>query len=383
MRHGISWPVHSIDGICKAIRHTNFAPGDLFLDARQGKVIRSLSHLEKWRLTGLSASKAEELASAGFDDQLGPLAGNSIPVRMTSAGAEDEAGRIKAYTELMRSRATGGFVLMPPVAALASKSLCATFLIFVGLNAANVLVWGDGLIPGMVHDVSQQQAFEKACKWAGGLSMEDTAHCILLERDMGASRARTVIFFGQDLPIVAGAAAVPMSEAMHLPVGELAVASLAQVQRMVSDVVINTDAIDGWQSGRVSGTAAFQQEQTSAPDETEEAAFKQQFQHHEASIDSMRTRLKEDGSSGMLDWEQRLTYTDLSDFPHSLRKPSDKLQWSDAVVPDPHLQVETDWLKLPNKKQFPERRAPQGWLSAVRAKHTCLSPIRLSKNDPN
>ena len=170
MRHGISWPVHSIDGICKAIRHTNFAPGDLFLDARQGKVIRPLSHLEKWRLTGLSVSKADELVSAGFDDQLGPLAGNSIPVRMTSAVAEDEAGRIKAYKELLRSRATGGFVLMPPVAALASKSLCATFLIFVGLNAANVLVWGDGLIPGMVHDVSQQQAFEKACKWAGELS---------------------------------------------------------------------------------------------------------------------------------------------------------------------------------------------------------------------
>ena len=33
-RHWIEWPVYSFDGVAKAIRHTNFALGGLFLDAR-------------------------------------------------------------------------------------------------------------------------------------------------------------------------------------------------------------------------------------------------------------------------------------------------------------------------------------------------------------
>ena len=56
--------------------------------------MRQLSGLEKWRLTGLSSSKADVLIDAGFGVQLGPLAGNFIPIRMTEAVSKDEASRI-------------------------------------------------------------------------------------------------------------------------------------------------------------------------------------------------------------------------------------------------------------------------------------------------
>ena len=50
------------------------------------------------------------------------------------------------------------FVLMPPIAGLHSDKLCATYLVFVGLAAAEFLVWDGALTPGMVHEASQQLA---------------------------------------------------------------------------------------------------------------------------------------------------------------------------------------------------------------------------------
>ena len=42
--------------------------------------------------------------------------------------------------------------------------------------------------------------------------------------------------------------------------GELAVAALAQVQRMKGAVWVNPTTGGGWESGRVEGTAAFQED---------------------------------------------------------------------------------------------------------------------------
>jgi hypothetical protein len=45
-RHAIAWPVYSIDGVARALRHSFFAPGDLYLDTRCG-IVRGLSSTEK------------------------------------------------------------------------------------------------------------------------------------------------------------------------------------------------------------------------------------------------------------------------------------------------------------------------------------------------
>ena len=196
-RGEVRWPVWSVDGVAKAIRHTNFAPGDLFLDDRDGQgIVRPLSDQEKWKIMGLAQNKAEILKRLGMEKELGQLAGNSIPSRMADAVAAEAASRVAQYKRLIRARERGNFVLMSPAAGLYSSELHATFLIVLELSSQSVLLWNQCKVPGMVHAVSQQQAFDHACSWAGDLGMEEAAkRAILLEKPMGESRARAVICF--------------------------------------------------------------------------------------------------------------------------------------------------------------------------------------------
>jgi hypothetical protein len=180
-RRWSTWPVFSMEGIAKAVRHTNFAPGDLDFDPRGGGCVRQLPGVEKWNLMGLSKSKADFLSSQGLSSQLGPLAGNSIPARMTEAVAEDVAVRVAKYEGLLKQRNLGGYVLMPPVAGLQDPSLTATFLNFVGLVDSTVLVWNGCELPGMVSTYDQSGAFNAAKSWAASLGCTGTERCILLE----------------------------------------------------------------------------------------------------------------------------------------------------------------------------------------------------------
>ena len=50
----------------------------------------------------------------------------------------------------------------------------------------------------------------------------------------------------------------------------------------------------------------------------------------------MRVKLEQDGSPGLLEWAEGLSYIDLSDVPPSLRKAPADLDWSNAVIPDHH-----------------------------------------------
>jgi site-specific DNA-cytosine methylase len=365
-RHPVEWPVYSMCGLAKAIRHTSFAPGDLYWDHRLGpEAVRALSGREKWRLMGLGEERAAELVDAGLENHIGALAGNSIPTCMTQAVAESEGARIRRFRELLRCKAAGTYTLMPPIAALHTKALSLTVLIFVGLAAADVLVWNGSEIPGMVHEVSQQQAFTKACSWARGLGCECTDHCILLEQEMGQSTARAIIYYDQELPTVSGAVAKPISGLLHLPVGDLAVQALLQVERMVKQVHVGMDEERTWRSGRVSGTASFEAEEATCQG-CDADAFEEEVQRHDCSIETMRQILREDGSDEMLTWEARLSPTDMADFPPALKRKLQVLDWCGIPVPDPHVPVETEWLPLPKKQELEPMPAPLRWLSAVR-----------------
>ena len=87
------------------------------------------------------------------------------------------------------------FCLMQPLAGLCDCKPSATFLIFVGLVAADTLVWNMHEIPGMVHEANQQQAFAQACGWVEDLGC-DADCCLLMEKPMGKSRARVVVHYG-------------------------------------------------------------------------------------------------------------------------------------------------------------------------------------------
>lgn len=373
----LKWPVYSLRGCAKAIRHTEFAPGDLYLDRRGNfDCVRPLSGSEKWRLSGLCHMKASWLIANGYGDQLGALAGNSIPARMTEAVVEDEMRRLALFKRLLRQRSCGSFVTMQPAAGLYRSDLSLTLLVFVGLARAEVLVWKGSELPAMVHAVTQQQAFDHACRWASNLGLE-TGHCILLEQEMGRSKARAIIHYGQELPAVEGAEAKLISDVMHLAVGELATKALLQVLRMVKEVSVGDSEQSTWTAGRVSGTAAYAPGLAAEASREEQQAFALQLLEHEGHLQDMRAILKADGSADMLEWEQRLCHTDMADFPANLRKPAQELEWCNLEIPDPHQSVVTNWQPLPAKQALPVRPAPLRWLSAVRVEFRAAARDRV------
>jgi hypothetical protein len=109
----------------------------------------------------------------------------------------------------------------------------------------------------MVHSVSQQQAFDLACKWATDLGCPEVGRCVLLEQSMGASRARAVVHYGQELSTIKAAKPVLISEVMHLEIGELATKALLQVLRMAREVTANVSEAVGWTSGSPSAKAGW------------------------------------------------------------------------------------------------------------------------------
>ena len=365
-RCAIKWPVYSMCGLAKAIRHTAFAPGDLYLDHRaEHNLVRPLSGREKWRVMGLNGSLSERLVEDGWEEQLGPLAGNSIPGNMTKAVVDSEACRIRKYRCLEKARQQGGFTLMQPKAALCVKGLSLTVLIFVGLAGADVLVWNGAELPCMVHEVTQKQSYDMALRWAQSLGCESVDHCILLEQSMGVSTARATIYYSQSLPRIDGASAVPISQIMHVPAGELAVQALLQVERMVKTVRVGSGAASSWESGRVAGTVAHQEDAVAPLPASSAEAFDALAAKHDEQIEIMRGLLEEDGTEEMLTWEMRLCPTDLTEYPEALRVVFPELSWCGVAVPDPHEPEASEWQPLPQKLNLPERPAPQGWLSAV------------------
>ena len=59
------------------------------------------------------------------------------------------------------------------------------------------------------------------------------------------------------------------------------------------------------------------------------------------------------------------------EIPVSLQKPLPTLDYSGLLLPDPHKPVATKWqpLSLLDRVDLHVRQAPQGWLSAVRARY--------------
>ena len=327
----IEWPVLSIDGVAKAIRHTSFAPGDLFLDdRRECALVRPLSNREKWEIMGLSGHKAQLLEDRGLSGELGQLAGNSVPHRMATAVAAEASSRIAKFNRLKEARGNASYVSMQPLAGLQLRQLAATFLVVLCLQTQGVWLWDGRNFPGMVHDASQQQSFDLACVRAEQLGVEQAAkHAVLLERPMGNSRARAIVCFAQHLDPPRNADLIRVVDITAPEARELAAAALAQVMRMKVTVQAGTTG-NAWQSGRVTGTAAHQTEMRTkgAP-----AEFSLQIERHERAQSQLDSLLKNDASPDMADWRARLAPNNLDEVPDSLKVPVGNWPWCALELP--------------------------------------------------
>ena len=293
-RHWIEWPVYNIHGVARSVRHTAFAPGDLYLDDRDGRsMVRPLSGMEKWNVMELSRAKAAQLDNLGLANEKGQLAGNSITERMAAAVAEAAGDRIARYQTRRTDKEANGFSIMAPDVVIRAPKLSVVFLVVLHLGLQSVVAWGGAAVPGTVGELNQSAAFDTACGWANSLGYRDAkSKCILPERPSEHSLTRAVIYYGNDIGPVGGAELVRIESILGEPLGELAVASLAQVQKMVTLVQVNPVAVDGWQSGRVAGTAAHQVPEAKEATASEVQAFQEVVAQHNKSAKRLKRRLE-------------------------------------------------------------------------------------------
>ena len=103
---------------------------------------------------------------------------------------------------------------------------------------------------------------------------------------MEDTRARAVICYGMQVAAVDGAACTKIDSILDTELGELAVVALAQVQRMVGAVWVNPTAKDGWESGRVEGTASFQEDLLEPAAAEDELGFLNIVKQHDQEAQS-------------------------------------------------------------------------------------------------
>ena len=292
---------------------------------------------------GLSALKANTLEELELSDDRSQLAGNSIIANMSSAVVEVVGKRIALHQELKAAESKSSFVIMVPRVGVHSVALSATFLVMLCLGSQSVLSWGDGVVLGIVHKVNQDAAFKAACNWAGCLGFPNASDkCVLLEQNMGNSRARAVIYYGIQVTDVDGAAFTKIDSILDTELGELDVAALPQVQRMEGAVWMNPTAKGAWESGRVEGTVAFQEDLLEPAAVEDELVFFDKVKQHDQEAIQLSNILLAAGSSDMFEWSQSITPLCVDEVPVSLRKPLPELEWSQLQIPDPHLPVSTE-----------------------------------------
>ena len=261
---------------------------------------------------------------------------------MTAAVAEVAGERMDCFQQRRADKDADCFSLMAPDLCLRSHLLSAVFLVVLHLGQQSVVAWAGGSVPGMVRNFDQNAAYNAAYDWIESLGYADAeSKCILLERQRDEAVSRAVIYYDVDLRPAAGAELIRIDSILGEPLGELAVASLAQVQKMKGAIKINPIAVDGWQTGRVSGTAAHQVTEAQETTTPELDAFNQAVANQNCNAMKLNTMLEE-SSKVVAEWAQSLSLLSTEEVPAALRKPLAELEWSGLRLPDPHEHVETE-----------------------------------------
>ena len=331
-------------------------------------MIRPLSDEEKWRVMGLDKQKAACLDQLKLSREKGRLAGNSITGTMTTVVTNIAAHRVARYQHMKEAVSSSTPLLAQPTFELQDKYWCATILVLVGLGEQTVVAWPDDTTPCLVSNIDQGAAFKLACSWAADLGYADAQEkCILLERPAGCSSLRAIVYYDVSISAAAadGARLVKIDSVLASPLGELAVAAMAFVTRMKGEVMVNSAPGSKWESGRVSGTAAYQVVGTGDHCKQSISAFEEQINKHNAAAERLRCRLVGCKNVSVAEWAQNVTPLETSEVPDELRKPLSELEWSGLRFAEPHEPVQSEWQPLPARKVLPTRDAPQGWLSAV------------------
>ena len=137
-----------------------------------------------------------------------------------------------------------------------------------------------------------------------------------------------MIYYGVELEAAQGASLIKIADVLNNPLGELAVVALAQVQRMAEAVTVSSLTSDGWQSRRVAGTAAHQEQEETAASRADLDAFEEIVRDCNAAVDVLKALLSQSQDEAISEWAQNLLPLSTEEVPTSLMKPLGKLKWS-------------------------------------------------------
>ena len=126
---------------------------------------------------------------------------------------------------------------------------------------------------------------------------------------------------------------------------------------MVGPVLLKPWKIDGWQSGRVGDTAAHQVEEAAAATAPELEAFRQSVKEHNDAAADLKAKLESSPDEAVSSWAQSIALLCTDEIPEALKKPLEKLEWSELELPDPHQPIQTKWQPLPPQRRLPIRPA--------------------------
>jgi hypothetical protein len=360
-----------MQSVGSAIRHTAFAPGDLYLDTRVVPALcRPLSVAEKWKAQGLSREKFELLQAANLEEHAGALAGNSIPAEMTKLVTSVVAKRVHAFSALQQRH--NGQMWLPfrrAPSLVEGADLSAVILLIVDPLRGRVATHNGGL-PATVRRLSQQQAIGVAGTWASEVLPQSreslVAASILLERGEKSGRLRAVVVCAESLPTTSVFSWSDLKDLGDSFVALLATEALAQWQRFSS--VARDPPVSSWLTGRVVGAAAWAPASDSTASVEDVREFDRALGRASVHKAALRARLAESSCEYLQEWSLVDGECDVSEIPRELRAPfcPSSMEHSKLLFQNPHAPIVSEWAPLPVAVDNVAREAPLRWLSAVR-----------------
>ena len=374
------YPVISIFGTSPTIRRMHLPPvGQCFiLDVRiSPSAVRPLLDVECYNACSLSRFKLSLLLEAGKNPQ--PLAGNSIPVTMTTAVGQVTLSRFDKAAVVEAASLAGVPVLERHLPVLCLSSIQFVLVQLVSWESGKPVVWvaPEVSFPVWRGAYDQPSACKVAAQWATGKGQAcaDLVFSVL-ELPAEVSRGFLVVFPVEcigSLQLQSGSSWLPVDELMEAVTDkQLLEALLTGVQLLESFQRPTSIVQSQWLAGRVQGKVAAEKV---APDVgvDEEAVWLASVLEDRQAEEAVQMRLRsmKVDSAWYAEWADNMSFVDPAATPASLRR---KFCFSEAPVDDfghdlmhsePHEPLLTEWAPLPPESLCLPREAPEGWLSGV------------------
>ena len=320
--------VLDVRGIGAVVRRTFIPPEGmmLILDPRLGgSSVRTLSSNEAWRVCSLSEEKLAFLAARSLDPQ--PLAGNAIPVPITSVAAEVVLERLERAHDAAKAIAAGSFLCCPTGLALDQSGLDALFVLLLSASnePAEAVSGSAGGLPCWLGALTQGEAFDKGVRFAEECGASGASSvAMVFEQKRGDSRIFVVAIplasladlnLPGDLVVRQQGDVVCVDTAL----AELLMTASLRIRALSRPTTVPASA---WSMGRVSGAASVLRPDPTAPSTAEEERWFEAVSGDRLAEEQLALHLRSisDDSVYFTGWADATEFVDPLETPAHLRR---------------------------------------------------------------